>query len=239
MCAIPHVRDISKVMAIVLIASSFPSIAATCSHEFFRPYYKTRNDFCRTGELVTDFYTGKHIRCEEAEIDHVVSLREAYLGGACGDDLKRLARDPDNLRLTHWTINRRKGALLIEDFVYKASVSNKHRALKVATGIRERYGVLSREDALANQAANYFARSEGRTKILPIAALRAAKGVTQKVVGKRTLYFVGSRLIGYTAGIGLAIDTVTLLPDGFSALGSSVSTEDEVSRADYIKELLQ
>lgn len=233
------VRRILLVISLMFAVVSLPAIAASCSHEFFRPYYKTRNEFCRTGELITDFYTGNKIRCEEAEVDHVVSLREAYLGGVCGDNLKKLAKDAENLRLTHWTINRRKGALLVEDFVSKEQLGGDIQARRVANKIRERYGVLSKDDAFSIHIANHFSRSGNGIKILPIAAVRSMKGISEKQIGKRILLFSGTRLIGYTAGIGLAAQAVMLIPDGFSSLGRAVSTDDEVRRADYIRELLK
>lgn len=218
---------------------SFPAFGASCSHEFFRPYYKTRSEFCRAGELVNDFYTGKKIRCEDAEVDHVVSLREAYLQGVCGDELKKLAKDPDNLKLTHWTLNRRKGAMPVEDFVSQNKLNNDVKALKVANNIRTRYGVLSEGDAFSSRVANYFSRSNSATKVLPIATVRSLKGVVEKQVGKNILLFSGKRLIGYIPGISLAAGTAILISDGYNALGRSVSTDDEVRRADLIEELLK
>lgn len=233
------VRRTLMVISIMFTVVSLPAIAASCSHEFFRPYYKTRFEFCRSGELIIDFYTGNKIRCEDAEVDHVVSIREAYLGGVCGDDLKKLAKDPDNLRLTHWTINRQKGALPVEDFVSQARLSGDIQVRRVADNIRERYGVLSKDDAFSTHIANYFSRSRNGTKILPIAAVRSMKGIVKKQVGRRILIFSGTRLIGYTVGIGLAAETIMLIPDGFNALGRAVSTDDEVRRAVYIEELLK
>lgn len=224
---------------IMLTVLSLPALGASCSHEFFRPYYKTRSEFCRAGELVTDFYTGKKIRCEEAEVDHVVSLREAYLQGVCGDDLKKLAKDRDNLKLTHWTLNRRKGAMPVEDFLSQNRFNNDVKALKVANQIRTRYGVLSEGDAFSTRVANYFSRSNSVTKVLPIATVRSMKGVVEKQVGKNILLFSGKRLIGFIPGISLAAGTAILISDGFNALGRSVSTDDEVHRADLIEELLK
>lgn len=224
---------------ILLGSHSTIALAASCSHEFFRPYYKTRYEFCRAGELIIDFYTGKKIRCEDAEVDHVVSLREAYLGGVCGDDLKQLAKDPENLKLTHWTNNRRKGAMTVEDFISKEQLGSDNKSRQIANKIRERYGVLREDDAFATHSARYFSRSDNATKVLPMAAIRKLKGVSERQVGKRILFFAGTRLIGYAAGVGLAYESVTLISDGFVGLGRAVSTDDQVRRADYILELLK
>ena len=224
---------------VLLSGTSSIAMSASCSHEFFRPYYKTRYEFCRAGELITDFYTGEKILCEDAEVDHVVSLREAYLGGVCGDDLKQLAKDPENLKLTHWTNNRRKGAMTVEDFLSKEQLGSDIKPRQIANKIRERYGVLSEDDAFANHSARYLSRSNRAAKIFPIAAIRKLKGVSERQVGKRILIFSGTRLIGYTAGVGLVYESVSLIPEGFVALGRSVSTDEEVKRADYIVELLK
>lgn len=232
-------RKTRLVTYIAIAVLSLPALGASCAHEFFRPYYKSRSEFCRTGELVTDFYTGKKLRCEEAEVDHVVSLREAYLQGVCGDDLKNLAKDPDNLRLTHWTLNRRKGAMPVENFVSQNQFSDDVKTLNVAKKIRVKYGVLSGEDAFSMRVASYFSRSKIGTKILPIMAVRSMKGVTEKQVGKKILLFSGKRVIGFIPGVSLATGTAMLFSDGYIALGRSLSTDDEVRRAELIEELLK
>lgn len=234
-------RSLIASVSILVFATLFcvSAYADTCAHEFFRPYYKTRSSLCSSGELVSDFYTGKRILCEEAEVDHIVSLREAYLGGVCGDELKSLAKDPENLRLTHWTINRRKGALKVEDFFANEKLSGEIQARNLAASIRTKYGVLSKEDAFSAHVANYYVRDRKMHKSVPITSVKSLKGLTKRQIGKRVFYFSGKRLVGYTIGIGIAAEAIILIPDGFSALGRATSTPEERRRADYILELLK
>lgn len=108
----------------VLIAG--PTVSQTsgeviCDTLFKRPSYPTRQAFCALGTPVEDAYQpDTFYPCERMEVDHLVSLRYAHKNGVCDpDDLRRLANDPKNLRLTHWRTNRAKGTLSPEEFAIK------------------------------------------------------------------------------------------------------------------------
>ncbi|MSU91720.1 hypothetical protein GE300_19255 [Rhodobacteraceae bacterium 2CG4] len=114
--------------------------AQQCDHEFSRPSYKNRGSYCAVGQLVEDQYTiGKKIKCEDIEVDHLISLYYAYSQGICGDDLKRLANDPRNLRFTHRKTNRAKGAKSPEEFASTLPSQLAETVALDANGLRSEY----------------------------------------------------------------------------------------------------
>lgn len=102
-------------------AASQMSGEVICDTPFKRPPYPTRQAHCVLGEPVEDAYQpGTFYSCERMEVDHLVSLRYAHRNGVCDpDDLRRLANNPSNLKLTYWRTNRAKGTLSPEEFAIK------------------------------------------------------------------------------------------------------------------------
>ncbi|WP_223429052.1 hypothetical protein [Tateyamaria pelophila] len=118
--------------------------ASVCDTAFVRPAYPTRQAFCSIGEMVEDAYNpGVSYPCQEIEVDHFISLSYAHKNGVCDPDkLRRLANDPDNLRLTHWQTNRAKAALSPEEFATRRlSADQADRVTADAAKIRQRYGL--------------------------------------------------------------------------------------------------
>jgi hypothetical protein len=144
-------------LLLIPIAHTTPAQAqqTSCDHPFSRPYYKTRGEYCSIGQLVDDQYSlGQKVKCEDVEVDHLVSLFYAYTQGVCGDDLKRLANDPRNLRFTHRQTNRAKASKSPEEFADTLPPKLAENVLSDADGLRSEYGFrpisnLSRERRLA------------------------------------------------------------------------------------------
>lgn len=231
-------------MKLVLLAALFAVVNATsaasdiCDHPFYRPYYTTRAHFCVPGQRVEDFYTGRFILCEEAEVDHVISLREAYRSGVCGNQLRALANDPENLRLTHWMNNRRKGAARVEQFLSTDNFARSSEAERLAARIRIRYQILERDPAFLKLVSDSIRRFGFRNAAYVGTASMLA-GATERRLGDRVLYFSGRRLIGVTTRVAGAASVVILVPDAFEWLARQTSTDSEAARADYIRALLE
>lgn len=142
-------RQLAAVMSTLLAAvtiSTFtiPQIALskTCELEYKRPWYKTRNAFCSVGEMVEDgYFKGSFHPCEEMEVDHTISMFYAYTQGVCGEDLKRLANDPDNLVLTHRSVNRSKGAKAPREFAEQLPQRERSNFLKRAQKVEKKFGI--------------------------------------------------------------------------------------------------
>lgn len=127
-------------------AAAQRSVGAICDTAFKRPTYPTRQAFCSLGDLVEDAYDpGTFHSCENMEVDHLVSLRYAHRNGICDpNDLRRLANDPNNLRLTYWRTNRSKATLSPEEFaVRKLSPATAEMVLKDAEALRVSFGLPS------------------------------------------------------------------------------------------------
>lgn len=115
-----------------------------CDTLFKRPAYPTRQAFCAPGEFVEDAYDpGTFYPCERMEVDHLVSLRYAHKNGVCDpNDLRKLANDPDNLRLTYWRTNRAKGTLSPEEFaVRRLSSEAADTVIQDAAQLRSAFGL--------------------------------------------------------------------------------------------------
>ena len=134
------------------ITIPFTSYAQICEVEYKRPWYKTRGAYCSVGELVEDCYRkGNFFPCEEMEVDHTVSMFYGYQQGVCGDELKLLANDPDNLCLTHWKTNRAKGAKAPREFAEELAPADRARLLKRVEVLEKRFGLAP----LNSQTPNY------------------------------------------------------------------------------------
>lgn len=226
------------VAAFICLAFTPVKADELCEHAFFRPYYKTRSHFCVVGQQVTDYYSGEKILCEEAEVDHVVSLREAYRGGVCGEQLRLFANDPENLKLTHWQNNRRKGAARVEDFLSSNAFTRSSEAARLAEGIRGRYRIVDGEAAFA-KAISDSALRKNAGKVVSTVAVNKMADLIEKRIGGRVLYFSGKRLVGVAARATGVASVVIFVPDAFTWLGRQSSAEIEVVRADYIRGLLE
>lgn len=124
------------------IVATIEANAQQCDHDFSRPYYKTRGSYCTVGQLVDDQYAvGRKVKCEDVEVDHLVSLYYAYKQGICGDDLRRLANDPRNLRFTHRGTNRSKGSKSPEEFASSLPDVVATRVMSDADVLRSEYGL--------------------------------------------------------------------------------------------------
>ena len=84
--------------------------AKTCDHSLDRSKlnYPSKKSLCPDGTTFTDYFTGKTHPCEDAHIDHVLPINIAYSKGICGEKLKAFAKDKDNLKLIHKSINLEK-----------------------------------------------------------------------------------------------------------------------------------
>lgn len=130
----------------------YASHSQTCEVEYKRPWYKTRGAYCSAGEMVEDCYRkGEFFPCEEMEVDHTVSMFYAYQQGVCGDELKLLANDPDNLCLTHWKTNRVKGAKSPREFAEELAPKDRARLLNRVEVLERRFGLAP----LNSQTPNY------------------------------------------------------------------------------------
>ena len=223
---------------ILALLCAAPSRAnADCAEPFQRPAYKTRSFYCQTGQLIPDSYDfGNAIPCELMEVDHLISLKEAWESGICGADLKRLANDPRNLRFTAWQTNRTKGAKSPEDFSGSLPAGMKERVLKDAQALRKEYGILSREELLRKRIqslkATPFKYIKIPTNLIPP---RIKSKITYRVAGKRTLVIIRKRVVGYVVGIGLAIEVLSISYWALDAFGDS---SEDIRRANQFRAIL-
>ncbi|MDF3351930.1 hypothetical protein HKX17_17670 [Sulfitobacter sp. KE34] len=137
------------------IAMSAGAQAQPCEHEFYRPSYKTRGSYCTVGQYVGDQYAaGRKVKCEDVEVDHLISLFYAYSQGICGDTLKRLANDPRNLRFTHRQTNRAKGSKSPEEFALSLTAPMSEQVKYDADALRAEYGLKPIANLSGSQRAN-------------------------------------------------------------------------------------
>ena len=107
----------SLIIALSFIVLPTTTIAQECPADFKRPSYKTRAAFCVAGQTVADYYDfDKKIKCEDMEVDHLISLKLAHCSGLTGDKLREFANDARNLKFTFWLTNRKKGAKDLSEF---------------------------------------------------------------------------------------------------------------------------
>lgn len=180
--------------------------ASSCEHSFYRPNYISRSAICAIGELVPDQYDGgKLIPCEQMEIDHLISLKEAFDSGVCGLELKRLAQDPDNLRTTFWLTNRKKGRMSPIEFSKNLSGTSKVKFLDDAEVVYKKYKIASKRNLIDLKLRKLSAKGAVRVISFKKFTKKYAKKLTKKVVAKKTLYYVGGKLVAVGAIAGGAV----------------------------------
>ncbi len=205
--------------------------ASSCDHQFYRPNYISRSSVCALGQLVPDQYDGgKLIRCEKMEIDHLVSLKQAWENGVCGLELKKLANDPDNLRTTYWLTNRQKGRKSPVDFAKGLNGKAKINVLKDAEIIYRRYRIVSNKELIDLRFARLSAKGAIKAITLKKIIKKYGKNFTKKIVGKRTLYYVGGRLVAVGAGVGTAITIYEVSDWAYTNLSLPKDTEQSSQR---------
>lgn len=223
----------------ILLLVGGTAAAQICDHPFSRPSYPTRQAFCQAGELVPDAYAGGSlIVCEEMEVDHLISLRQAWASGVCGDDLRRLARDPRNLRLTHWRTNRQKGYLAPEDFAVSLPSEIASRVLQDAEALMRDYGIRPREEAMLARMLALAERSVGHARV-PLAHVsrRIVEQMTFRQVGSRTIVYVGRKAVGFAIGAGVAIEGISVANWAVGWLTTPTQTDRMAMRAEMLREI--
>jgi hypothetical protein len=228
-------------VACLCLAASGPAQAEVCSEPFTRPVYPTRQAFCLPGDLVPDAYDGNRvIRCEEMEVDHLISLRQAWASGVCGDDLKRLATDPRNLRFTYWQTNRKKGFLSPEAFAERLDPKDAERVLSDAQSLMRDYGIQSAEDAAYNRMLGIVLRDAAQVKAPAIKVSGSLlRRITFEKIGGRTVAYVGKKAVGYAIGVGAAIDVVGLSAWATDWLMTPTQTDRMAARAEMFKDIFE
>ena len=188
----------SALIFVFLVGSVWANV---CPEPFKRHPYPTRSKVCNLGTLIQDDYdNGKLIKCEDMEVDHLFSLRQAYDSGICGEDLKKFAKDPRNLRVTHWKTNRAKGSKTPEEFVKDLKGESKSKFLKDIKDIKKSYPKLkSTKNSLLLLRTIYSAKNL-KPIILQLNGIKQKSGkIVQKRVGKRLMFFSGKKLLGWAA----------------------------------------
>ena len=189
---------VSILIFVFLVNSVWASI---CPEPFKRHPYPTRKNFCNPGTRIADDYDiPKLIKCEDMEVDHLFSLRQAYDSGICGEKLKAFAKDPRNLRVTHWKTNRAKASKPPENFLKSLKGESKAKFLKDLRDIKKSYPKLkSAKNSLLLLRETY---SEKNLKpiILQLNRIKQkSRKIVQKRVGKRLMFFSGKKLLGWAA----------------------------------------
>ncbi len=191
------------ILLLLQLATWTEAQANSCDHQFYRPNYINRSSICAVGELIADQYdSGNLIRCEDMEIDHLVSLKQAWENGVCGLDLKKLANDPENLRTTYWLTNRKKGRKSPVEFAKDLNGKSKIDVLKGTEIVYRKYNIASNKTLFDLKLARLTAKGTMKTITLKKLAKKYGKKFTQKIVGKRTLYYAGGRLVAVGTGVG-------------------------------------
>jgi hypothetical protein len=223
------------------------SVEGVCETVFSRPTYPTRQEFCGVGDRVEDAYAPGIFRsCESMEVDHLVSLRFAHRNGVCDQrELRRLANDPDNLRLTYWRTNRAKGTLSPEEFAVKRlspevaeTVINDAAALRATFGlpvfevkpeVRSRWLIEERDslkrknaqlinmaDALRNEQVFYRGRNMQASEAVSHHASRVSRRIT--VSSFRNLGAMAAESLPFIGLAAIAGVTALELHDACEAL---------------------
>lgn len=229
------IQNLRPLVLLFFILPSF-ALAQICDEPYARPSYKSRGEYCQPGQQVQDAYAvGQLILCEEMEVDHLISLRQAWESGVCGEELARFANDPKNLRFTHWSTNRRKGRNAPEVFASTLPAQIARTVTRDANELRAEYKILDRTarvDMKITQAAlgtGQFSRIS--TLSIPPAKLRE---ITYRRLGQRTLVILGGRTIGYVLATGIAIEAVMISAWALNKLTSPSQTESMKARADLL-----
>ena len=177
------------------------------------------------------------ILCELMEVDHLVSLKDAWESGVCGDKLKRLANDPRNLRFTHWETNRKKGRLSPEKFVKMLPDKIAVKVLLDADVIRDEYGVFSRNEILIRKlkAIKHLPEKHITIQKNQVPA-KALSKLSYEKAGSKFAIKSGKRLIGYAVGVGVTVEVIQI---SWWALGSlSEVSESKLQRQTQFRYLL-
>jgi len=223
---------------LIILGYFFSSLALAqiCDEPFSRPSYKSRGQYCQLGERVLDAYAiNSFILCEEMEVDHLISLRQAWESGVCGKELVRLANDPRNLKFTHWRTNRTKGQKTPELFTQTLPTNIGRVVLKDADDLMLEYKIKTRGDIVEfkiNQAAVGSARFV-RVPVISVTSARLRE-LTYRTVGQRTLVFLSGRAVGYVLNTGLAIETLMISVCAFNKLTSPPQTDLMKARAEQL-----
>ena len=103
------IRILLSMLSLVIVTTS----ASACT----KPYDRKRYSYPDRAELgckitTYDFYTGKQIPCSLVDVEHIFPLSKACEMGMSDENIRKLARDPDNLVFAHQTVNRSKGDAL-------------------------------------------------------------------------------------------------------------------------------
>ena len=235
-------RHSYKFLSIALIWSvcTAQTAVAACEGEFKRPSYKTRGYYCAPGELVEDAYElGHEILCSEMEVDHLISLRQAWDSGVCGDDFRRLANDPRNLKFTYWRTNRTKGSQAPEIFASTRSKQVSEMIMNDANSLMKEYKIQPANSSIENRVLAY-ARNGVKHTSIPISAL--SKSVRDKIIFKKiggeTVAYFGKRAIGYAVGMATGIELIRVTVWAAEWLTSPSQDERMEERAVFFKELL-
>lgn len=204
-----HSRAALKALSLLLaipslssLVTSNPAWALGCDEPFVRPSYVSRSTICSVGEYVVDSYApGSQILCEEMELDHLVSLRQAWESGVCGDDLKRFANDRLNLRPTYWRTNRLKGRMSPFSFSQQLSEDVADTVRRDAVIVMQKYGILSHRELIEQKFAALMLRMPTIPVPLPRLSENAGR-FTLKRVGSKTLILAGKRVVGTITVVG-------------------------------------
>ncbi len=190
------------VSSLMSLLTATTVLALGCNEPFVRPNYVARSSICATGEYVLDSYaSGSRIRCEEMELDHLVSLKQAWESGVCGEDLKRFANDPLNLRPTYWKTNRTKGRRSPLSFSESLDGKVADTVRRDALIVMRKYGILSRRELFDRKNAAHVLRMG--TVSVPFSKLAKNSGrYTLKKVGEKTVVLVGNRVVGTLTIVG-------------------------------------
>jgi hypothetical protein len=216
------------------------SMAAPCLGIYERPAYTSRGHFCSFGQMIEDAYKpGHRIRCEEAEVDHLISLRQAWDSGVCGPNLQRLANDPKNLRLTYWRTNRAKGFLPPDQFARNLPAPVAKRVLQDASALMRVYGIKSREQAVAARMLAYATAPKGHVRV-PASAIgpTVRNKLTKSRVGNRVVVFIGKKAIGYAVGAAVGVEVIMTCAWAADWLTSPSQDERMKQREAFFREIL-
>lgn len=131
-----------RILVLILIIVGPTSLAALeCPLGFKRPNYPNRSSFCTAGRIADYYNFDKKIPCSDMEVDHLIPLKLAHCYGLEGERLKQFANDPRNLRFTHRTTNRQKGAKSLEEFLDTLPANMQKRVLLDGIEVMEAYGL--------------------------------------------------------------------------------------------------
>jgi hypothetical protein len=189
-------------LSLLLLLAATTVRASGCDEPFVRPYYVSRSSICVAGEYVVDSYApGLKVRCDEMELDHLVSLRQAWESGVCGEDLKRFANDPMNLRPTYWKTNRTKGRMSPLSFSERLDGEVAVAVRRDALTVMRKYGIVSRRELFDRKYAAHILRMG--TVSIPFSKLAENSGrYTIRKVSEKTVIMVGTRVAGTLTMIG-------------------------------------